>query len=136
METPTPASGQEKESVSVTPRSFIFCLVMAIPAGLGASVIAKIADSFIEGFYRGALWPHDDVYNLFTQFGTCAIGGFVFVWLGSLMTRKYRSFSVWIYATLGIAAALALADGSSIQGFAGQSAGAVIAATMFWQKES
>ncbi len=135
METPTPASGQPKESVSVTPRSFIFCLAMASPAALGASVIAKIADSFIEGFYRGAQWPHDDVYNLLTQFVTCALGGFVFVWLGSLMTGRFRSFSVWIFATLAIAAALALADGSSIQSFAGQSAGAVISATVFWRNK-
>lgn len=117
----------------ITPRSFIFCLVMAIPAAFGASVIAKVADAFIEGFYRGAQWPHDDIYNLLTQFATYALGGFVFVWLGALMTSKFRSFSVWIFATLGIAAALALGDEYGILGFAGQSAGSIIAAALFWK---
>lgn len=134
MDTPTPISAPQKDSVSITPRSFIFCLLMAIPAAFFASVIAKVADSFVIGFYRGAQWQHDDIFSFLTQFVTCAVGGFVFVWLGALMTGKFRSFSVWIFATLGIAAALALGEDNGIQGFAGQSAGALIAATLFWKK--
>jgi hypothetical protein len=136
MDNPTKVPVQGNERVSITPGSFILCLLLALPAAFGSSVIAKIMDSCIEGFYRGARWPHDDVYSLLTQFGTCALGGFLFVWFGSLMTRKFRSFSVWIYATLAIAAAVALADGSSIQSFAGQSAGAIISATVFWKNQT
>jgi hypothetical protein len=106
---------------------------MAIPAALAATVIAKLADSFVAGFYRGAQWPHDDMFSFLTQFVSRAMGGFIFVWLGALMTPKLRSFSVWIYATLGIAGALALGDGYGVLGFAGQSAGALIAATLFWK---
>src|ERR1700685_2719668 len=102
--------------------------------GLEASCPLRwLSDSFVAGFYRGAQWPHDDMFSFLTQFVSCAVGGFIFVWLGALMTPKLRGFSVWIFATLGIAGALALGNGYGILGFAGQSAGAVIAATLFWK---
>jgi hypothetical protein len=105
---------------------------MAIPAALVATIIAKVGDSFVAGFYRGAQWPNDDMFSFLKQFVLCAVGGFVFVALGTLMTSKFRSFSVWIFAMLGIASALALGDENGVQGFAGQSAGALIAATLLW----
>ncbi len=135
MDTPTPSPVQPNGQLTITPRSFFLCLLAAIPAAFAASVIAKVADSFVAGFYRGAGWPHDDTFSFLTQFASCAAGGFLFVWLGALMTPKFRSFSVWIFATLGIAAALALGDENGIQGFAGQSAGALIAATLFWKNK-
>jgi len=110
---------------------------MAIPAALAATVIVKVSDSFVVGFYQGAHRSHDDMFFFLTQFAPCIAGGFVFVGLGAVMTPKLRNFSVWIFATLDIAAALAvsLGDENGILGFAGQSAGAVIAATFFWREQ-
>jgi hypothetical protein len=131
MDTPTSSPTPPIGKLTIPPRSFCFCLLMAIPAALAATVLAKVSDCFVAGFYRGALWPHDDMFSFLTQFVSCAMGGFVFVWLGALMTPKLRGFSVWIFATLGIAGALALGDENGILGFAGQSTGALIAATLF-----
>lgn len=135
---PAEASTQSTARTStptITPGAFFLCVVMALPAVLAAKVVTHgLFDPFIAGFYGGSNKPADETYLFLTQFVSCALGGFVFVWVGALCTQKMRSFSVWFFATFAVLAALGLGDINGIMGLVGQILGAFGAAFLFWKK--
>ena len=135
---PAEASNQSTAQTSmptITPGAFFLCVVMALPAVLAAKVVTHgLFDPFIAGFYGGSNTPADETYLFLTQFVSCALGGFVFVWVGALCTQKMRSFSVWFFATFAVLAALGLGDMNGIMGLVGQIIGAFGAAFLFWKR--
>lgn len=134
-ETSTLNRQPETSTPTVTPRAFFLCVVMALPAVLAAKVVTHgLFDPFIAGFYGGSNRPADETYLFLTQFVSCALGGFVFVWVGALCTQKMRSFSVWFFATFAVLAALGLGDMNGIMGLVGQIVGAFGAAFLFWKR--
>jgi hypothetical protein len=108
---------------------------MAVPAVLAAKLVTHgIFDPLVNGFYQGSGRTADETYLFLTQFVSCALGGFVFVWVGALCTKKMRSFSVWFFATFAALAAVAVVDMNGTMGVVGRILGAVGAAFLFWKK--
>jgi hypothetical protein len=134
-ETQEPSPQPETPKPTITPGAFFLCVLMALPAVLAAKLVTHgIFDPFITGFYRGSNRPADETYLFLTQFVSCALGGFVFVWVGALCTQKLRGFSVWLFASFATLAALGLGDMNGTMGLVGQILGAFGAAFLFWKK--
>jgi xanthine/uracil permease len=120
--------GEEKSPL--TTKDFLTFLGMSIPALLAAKFVSVVLiDGIARGIYNRDL--EDSTYLFITQFISCAVAAFVFVWVGSLPLKRLRWFSVWFFAGIAIAAALALSNVNSAQDFLGQCLGAVTSAVIF-----
>ena len=117
-----------------TPWAFFYCLLIALPALFVAKfVTVGFFDPVVTGAYKSANRMPDETYLFLTQFVSCSLAGFVFVFVGALCTKRHRSVTVWVYALLASVAALALGDMNGPMGMIGQFAGAFMAAFIFWK---
>jgi hypothetical protein len=129
---PNPDQTNSEAKAQITPKNFIIFLGMTILAVFAAKLVAVgVIDSSVRGFYEGARRSADGTYFFLTQFVSCAIAAFVFVWIGSRPVKQLRWFSVWLFAGLSIAAAIAMSGSNGALGFVGQCVGAIGAAVLF-----
>ena len=120
-----------KKSVipEITPKALLLCVLVVVPAVLGAKIAGVLSFAALVAFYQSAVGVTTlcEIEQQGIQFISCGIAGFVFVCLGILMTSKVIQISRWFFLAFAIVGAIALFGLNGVAGLIGQVIGAVLA---------